>query len=156
LVQSYTGETSSVPVPDIWKGVDKPVVIIETTQIQESQIQEQQSPEAKKAEIQANIEWIKQLKDNPESVGMTAEEAKELEGLGDMLKTMEAEQQQLESNTPSNSEPNNVKMNEPNENISPVIADTNTNWKPPVERRPIDANDARSKRAEMLRSRRRR
>lgn len=156
LVQSYTGETSSALVPDIWKGVDKPVVIIETPQIQESQIQEQQSPEAKKAEIQANIEWLKQLKDNPESVGMTAEEAKELEGLGDMLKTMEAEQQQLESNTPSNSEPNNVKRNEPNENISPVIADTNTNWKPPVERRPIDANDVRSKRAEMLRSRRRR
>jgi hypothetical protein len=154
LVQSYTGSIPSISAPDIWKGVEKPVIKPENAQIQEQPIPESQAPEPNKADIQANIEWIRQMKENPESLGMTAEEAKELEGLGDMLKSMEAEQQQLDSNTAGSSEPNAT--NKPVENTSPA-ADANTGQQPPTMQRPGDANnnELRSKRAEMLRARRR-
>jgi hypothetical protein len=149
FVQAYTGNIPAIVTPDVWKGVEKPALITPPA----AQIPEpQQTPEPNKADIQANIEWLKQLKDNPESLGMTAEEAKELEGLGDMLKTLETEQQQV------NSEPNNAEKNEPNENVSPAIVDTNISQQPPAVQRPVDVNnnELRSKRAEILRSRRRR
>jgi hypothetical protein len=159
LVKSYTGTIPSISTPDIWKGVEKPspavpeikppVIKPENTQIPAPQVPEQPTPEPNAAEIQANIDWIKQLKENPESLGMTAEEAKEIGELGDMLKNMEAQKEQ------ANSEPNAA--NKPIENTSPA-ADANVSKQPPTEQRPADVNDneRRSRRAEMLKARQRR
>lgn len=155
LVQSYTGAIPSVTELDAWKNVGKPVITPETPQIPAPNTPVPQTPEPNAAEIQANIEWIRQMKEKPESFGMTAEEAKELEGLGDMLNTMEAQKQQLDSNTASSSEPNTA--NKPIENASPAT-DTNVSQQPPTVPQPrdVNSNDLRSKRAEMLRARRRR
>lgn len=158
FVKSYTGTTPSISVPDIWKGVEKPSPAAPETQTpvikpENTQIPEQQAPEPvpepNAAEIQANIDWIKQIKENPESLGMTAEEAKELGELGDMLKDMEAQKERV------NSEPNAA--NKPIENTSPAT-DANVSKQPPTKQRPADVNDdeRRSRRAEMLKARRRR
>ncbi|MFA6186419.1 MAG: hypothetical protein WC770_04295 [Phycisphaerae bacterium] len=155
LVQAYTGTIPSVSVPDIWKGLEKSPITTENAQIPVPQVPEQQNKEPNKAEIQANIEWIRQIKDNPKALGMTAEEAKELEGLGDMLKELEAQKQRIDSNTAGSSEPNAA--NKPIKKVSPAT-DVNASQQPPTMQKPRDANnnDLLSKRAEMLRARRKR
>lgn len=51
----------------------------------------QLSSEEMRRQTQENIEWIKKLQQDPNSLGMTAEEANELSGLGEILKSLENE-----------------------------------------------------------------
>jgi hypothetical protein len=78
-------------------------------------VPEEQPKPPTKEEIQGNINWLKQMKENPESAGMTAEEANELGNLGDMLKSFEAEIKTTESNEPNAPVgPNSVKIKDVN------------------------------------------
>ncbi len=85
-----------------------------------------EGPKPTKEEVQENINWLKQLQENPESLGMTAEEAKELGDLGDMLKAFETELKAIEPNEPNTAsafakassdkaEPNSIKIKDVNE-----------------------------------------
>ncbi len=56
----------------------------------------QPTPEEMHQQTQETIDWIRQLKEDPNALGMTPEEANELGGLGELLKSLESEQQQLE------------------------------------------------------------
>jgi hypothetical protein len=95
LVKSYTGPVikdepivlwdlkeeaakseSAIPVP----GVDNAETSVP-----------QLSPEELRQQTQENIEWIKKIQDDPNSLGMTAEEANELGGLGELLTSLENE-----------------------------------------------------------------
>jgi hypothetical protein len=78
-----------------------------------------ESPKPTKEQVQENIDWIRQIQENPASLGMTAEEAKELGDLGDMLKTLETELKTVEPNEPNAAvEPNSVKIKDVNEQKS--------------------------------------
>ena len=145
-VQSYTGTGLSDSASDVWQGSGK---AIPETQTAVSNTENAQTPEPTvsmptESDIKANIEWIKQLKENPESLGMTAEEAKELEGLGDMLKTLETELQQSDMNAVDKPEPNATVKNEPSKDANST---TNAN-----ENQRFNNNQ----RSERLRARRRR
>ncbi|MBU1518155.1 MAG: hypothetical protein KKI18_04475 [Planctomycetes bacterium] len=61
------------------------------------------TPEEIRRQTQENIEWLKNLQNDPNSLGMTAEEANELSGLGELLKSLENEVERLGEANDSNS-----------------------------------------------------
>ena len=50
------------------------------------------APGLSKEDLQSNIEFVKKLRDNPESMGVDKEEAKNLKDMGELLKSLEMEQ----------------------------------------------------------------
>ena len=119
-VKSFTGTTSEKTIP-AWQGKKSAVteaVSADRTSVSSTE-NAAEAPKPTKEEIQENINWIKQIQENPQSAGMTAEEAKELGDLGDMLKGLETEAKTTESNEPNAPvEPNSVKIKDANEQKS--------------------------------------
>jgi len=99
-VKSYSGEIPEQEIVRSWSAEDIGKISSETKPGSESS-----EPaiiadvEAKEADIQENIEWIKKLQQDPESFGMTAAEANELGGLGDILKDLEMDIKRVESDS---------------------------------------------------------
>jgi hypothetical protein len=93
-VKSYTGTDPNNRVSGIWQGSGQSANQASSTE--NAQISE--GPAVTEEQIKSNIEWLKQLQNNPESLGITAEEAKELGDLGDMLNSLEAELKSSEPN----------------------------------------------------------
>jgi hypothetical protein len=112
-VKSYTGPVDSNKTIAPWRSTEKPAALPES-QVQNpvpstenTQATPAKTPKVTKEDIQENIDWVKQLQENPESLGMTAEEAKELGGLGEVLNSLETELKAIESNEPNTAnEPN--------------------------------------------------
>jgi hypothetical protein len=129
-VKSFTGELDKTTVA--WRGTKNTVTEAISQEQEQSPVSSTENaqpvpteePKVTKEQVQENINWIKQMQENPESLGMTAEEAKELGGLGDMLKTLETELKTVESNAPeanepnAAAEPNSVKIKDANEQKS--------------------------------------
>lgn len=93
-VKSYTGIDPNNRTSGVWQGSGKSTNQASSTE--NAQISE--DPAVTEEQIKSNIEWLKQLQNNPESLGITAEEAKEIGDLGDMLNSLEAG---LESSEPN-------------------------------------------------------
>lgn len=106
-VKSFTGTVESDRAVPSWQSAKKAVTQVESRQqtgvfdTETGQIAPKASPEVTKEELEENINWLKQLQENPESLGMTVEEAKELEGLGELLQSLETEIKTYESNDPN-------------------------------------------------------
>ena len=146
-VTSFTGAVESKAIP-AWQG--KEIVQPET----EAALTDQNSvsstenvqPEPNlehqptKEEVQDNIDWLKQIQENPEKLGVTPEEANELKDLGEILKSFET--QIPEANEPNaadkSNSPNAVdKPKEPNavDKPSPTKApDANEKQTPKINR----------------------
>jgi hypothetical protein len=162
-VKSFTGIVASGKTVPVWQGAENAVTQVEALEqspissTETTQTVQTVSPEVTKENVQENIEWVKQLQKNPESLGMTAEEVKELDGLGEMLQTLEAEVKTIESNEPNAAGESGLVKTKPNstENSDTVeTADANEQNSPEINepRRPErDGNTPRS-----LRERRRR
>jgi len=123
-VKSFSGTVTEKTVPS-WQGKASTVTeavstdqnsVPGTENAQPAQpVPEEQPKPPTKEEIQGNINWLKQIQENPESLGMTAEEANELGNLGDVLKSLETELKNTESNEPNAPvEPNSVKIKDVN------------------------------------------
>jgi hypothetical protein len=150
LVKSYTGKldkpepivllepgqkasqtTESTPSAQDVTGTDAP---------QEPATQEL-TPEEQLQQTQSSIEWLKQMTSkDPNSAGMSAAEANELNGFGEILKTLEAEAQQLQAKTVSG-------PNKPDKNNLQPKADANAPKSPPaspgiVEHKPSTVSSA--------------
>lgn len=122
-VKSFTGTLEKTVIP--WQGKQKAVSEAVSKDQNSVSSTENAQPaaaaenKATKEEVQANINWLKQIQANPESAGMTAEEANELGNLGDMLKTLEKEAKEAESNEPNApAEPNNIPIKDANDQKS--------------------------------------
>jgi len=120
-VKSFTGIITSEKTIPAWQGKEGTVteaVSEDKTSVsstENTQPVPTESPKPTKEQVQENINWLKQIQENPESLGMTAEEAKELGDLGDMLKTLETELKTVEPNEPNVAvEPNSVKIKDVN------------------------------------------
>jgi len=120
-VKSFTGTITSEKTIPAWQGKEGTVteaVSEDKTSVsstENTQPVPTESPKPTKEEVQENIDWLKQIQDNPALLGMTAEEAKELGDLGDTLKTLETELKGLESNEPNVAvEPNSVEIKDVN------------------------------------------
>ena len=106
-VKSYTGPADSNKTIAPWRSTETPATLPESQQqnpvpsTENTQTVPPPEPKVTKEDIQENINWMKQLQENPESLGMTAEEAKELEGLGEVLNSLEAELKSIDSNEPN-------------------------------------------------------
>ena len=127
-VKSYTGPVDSNETIAPWRSTKTPEYQEQNSvsSTENTQVAPPLEPEVAKEDVQENIEWIRQLKENPESLGMTAEEAKELEGLGEVLNSLETELKTIESN-----EPNTVKEpNLTNELSSVEVEDANKQKSP--------------------------
>ncbi|MDD5011534.1 MAG: hypothetical protein PHQ00_05375 [Phycisphaerae bacterium] len=102
LVKSYSGTVVE----------DKPIILWESTESVAGQTEsvvpsvggaetsvQEQDPEELRRQTQENIEWLKQLQQDPNSLGMSDEEAQALSGLGELLKTLESEIEQIDGNS---------------------------------------------------------
>jgi hypothetical protein len=123
-VKSFTGSVSEKTIP-AWQGKKsavKEAVSADRTSVsstENAQPVPEEAPKPTKEEVQENINWLKQIQENPQSAGMTTEEAKELGDLGDTLKGLETEAKTTESNEPNAPvEPNSVKIKDANEQKS--------------------------------------
>lgn len=137
-VKSFTGAVESKAIP-AWQGRESNQPEPEAASIDQNSVSsaENVQPEPEpaheptKEEVQDNIDWIKQMQENPEKLGMTPEEANELKDLGEILKTFETEM-------PEANEPNAVdKPKEPNavDKPSPTKApDANEKQTPKINR----------------------
>ncbi len=109
-VKSFTGTVALDKTIPAWQSAERAVTKVESSQqtdvssTENESVEPQKSLEDAKKELEENAEWIRQLQENPESLGMTDEEAKELEGLGEMLKSLETEIEAIEA----------IESNEPN------------------------------------------
>ncbi len=140
-VKSFTGTITSEKTIPAWQGKEGTVteaVSEDKTSVsstENTQPVPTESPKPTKEEVQENIDWIRQIQENPASLGMTVEEAKELGDLGDMLKTFETELKGLEPNEPNVAvEPNSVKI--PNVAVEPnsvKIKDVNSSGRSPPQ-----------------------
>ncbi len=105
LVKSYTGTVVKDEPIILWDLSEKPAAQTEpaviSDDIAETSVQEQ-DPEELRRQTQENIEWLKQFQHDPNSLGMSAEEANELSGLGELLKSLESELEQLKEANDSN------------------------------------------------------
>ena len=120
-VKSFTGTITSEKTIPAWQGKEGAVteaVSEDKTSVsstENTQPVPTEEPKPTKEQVQENIDWIRQIQENPASIGMTAEEAKELGDLGDTLKTLETELKGLEPNEPNVAvEPNSVKIKDVN------------------------------------------
>ncbi|MDD5134775.1 MAG: hypothetical protein PHP01_05135, partial [Phycisphaerae bacterium] len=103
-VKSYTGTDPNSSTPGIWHSSGE-----STNQVFSAEsTQNQAVPVVTKEQVESNIEWLKKLQENPEALGMTAEEAEEIAGFGDMLDSLEAEAMKLEPNTAPAEETNSA------------------------------------------------
>jgi hypothetical protein len=130
LVKSYTGKLDN----------DKPVIVL-TPLVQPhppqgpnsvagpNSVQPQPppvvelSPEEQRKQAQENIEWLKKIQQDPNAVGMTPQEANQLGGLGDILKTLEKQAQQgvaADGNSPKITDVNQ------SENTKKISIDSNS------------------------------
>ena len=106
-VKSYTGPADANKTVAPWRSIEKPAALPESKeQIPVSSTENTQTipppePKVTKEDIQENINWMKQLQEDPESLGMTTEEAKELEGLGEVLNSLETELKNIDLNEPN-------------------------------------------------------
>jgi hypothetical protein len=123
-VKSFSGTLDKTIVP--WQSKQtsvKEAVSTDQSSVSSVEKPQSQSPEElkdKKKQVLENIDWIKKVQENPALVGMTAEEAKELGDLGEMLKGLEEELKVIESSEPNKTaEPNTVKIKDVNEQKSP-------------------------------------
>ncbi len=102
LVKSYTGTVIKDEPIILWDLSEKPAAQAEpavlSDDIAETSVQEQ-DPEELRRQTQESIEWLKQLQQDPNSLGMTDEEAQALSGLGELLKSLESELEQLDTNS---------------------------------------------------------
>ena len=94
-VTSYSGTAPEEMAIAGWgtKQVSEAIAITQPAE-EVPQISKEMQAKAKaatEADIKANIKWLKDLQNNPEDMGMTAEEAKSMEGLGELLKSLEDE-----------------------------------------------------------------
>lgn len=110
-VESFSGNIARERTIPAWQGkesaVTEAISTDRTRDIGTENAQPQTEPEITKEQVQENINWLKQIQENPEALGMTAEEANELGDLGEFLKSFETELQTAEPNSPA-------KPNEPN------------------------------------------
>ncbi|MGB8226063.1 MAG: hypothetical protein WCE45_04215 [Sedimentisphaerales bacterium] len=146
-VTSFTGEVESKAVPD-WQGKESnqsEAVSTDPNSVSSAEnVQPELGPEPTKEEVQDNINWLKQLQENPETLGMTSEEANELKDLGEILKSFETQLQNIEANEPNaadkSNSPNAVdKPKEPNAvgKPSPAKAPDANEKQPPKINRPV-------------------
>ena len=123
-VKSFSGTVMEKTVPS-WQGKASTVTeavstdqtsVPGTENAQPAQpVPAEQPKPSTKEQAEENIKWLKQIQENPESLGMTAEEANELGNFGDVLKSLEAEIKTTESNEPNAPvEPNSVKIKDVN------------------------------------------
>jgi hypothetical protein len=142
-VKSYTGPADSNKTTAPWQTVETPAALQESKEqnpvpnTENAQDAPPPEPEINKKDIQENIDWLKQIQENPESIGMTAEEAKELEGLGNLLNSLETEIKTIESNEPNTlNEPNTANglgsttIEDPNKQKSPEMTQQNQKEEP--------------------------
>jgi hypothetical protein len=142
-VTSFTGKGEDKTIP-AWQG--KGSTLTEATSTDQTSVSStenvQPEPEPTKEEMQDNINWLKQIQDNPEKLGMAPEEANELKGLGEILKSFETQIQNTEANEPNaagkSNSPNAVgKPKEPNAVGKPSPAkapDANERQTPKINR----------------------
>ena len=129
-VKSFTGTVSSGKTVPAWRSAEKAATNAESSQRTDVSSTENQpivpelSPEEAKKQLEENAEWVRQLQENPESLGMTDEEAKELEGLGEMLKSLETEIEAIEPNEPNAADKSDLAEAEPNSTKNSNIAKT--------------------------------
>ncbi len=108
VVKSYSGTLEEKPEITLLTEQDK---IASQPQTPDSESQSQPvavpelTPQEQLEQTQANIEWLKSIQQDPNSAGMSDDEASGLSGLGEMLKALEMEaenlqQAQTEPNTP--------------------------------------------------------
>lgn len=133
-VASFTGTVEDKAIP-AWQG--KESALTEATSTDQASVSstENVQPESKptKEEMRDNINWLKQLQDNPEKLGMAPEEANELKDLGEILKTFETQIQNTEANEPNAA----GKSNSPNaagKPSQPNAPDANERQTPKISR----------------------
>ncbi|MFA5293100.1 MAG: hypothetical protein WC496_08715 [Phycisphaerae bacterium] len=106
FVKSYTGIVSNDKPIALWEGMEKVTGQAESVEPPPANISQpvaepnvapvpELSPEELRQHTQKNIEWLKQLQQDPNS-NITSGEANELGGLGELLKTLENELKQQE------------------------------------------------------------
>jgi hypothetical protein len=139
VVKSYTGTLEKKEPIVLLAGGEKittaeTVETIQPEQVTQAPAEPQVTPEEQLKQTQANIEWLKSLQSDPNSAGMSENEAKELSGLGEMLKTLETEAESLQSQNSAKqpkAEPNTPKTSDtvaqPKDQPAPV---TNSEVKP--------------------------
>ena len=123
LVKSYTGPVIKNEPIVLWESKESVIGQAESTVPSADNAETsvpQLSPEQIRQQAQESIEWLKQLQQDPNSLGMTAEEANELSGLGELLKSIENEV----------GEPNKA-----NDSNSAAISDVNQQAEEPQEER---------------------
>lgn len=94
-VKSFSGIDVNRIVPE-WQGKKSSVkeafsqgqTVANNTDNAQSQTED---ANALRQQVENNVKWLQQLQTNPESLGMTKEEANELGNLGEFLKTIQAE-----------------------------------------------------------------
>ncbi len=120
-VQSFTGTVAEKIIPS-WQDTQNTVseaVSTDRTGVLGTENAQNVQPGPTKEDIQGNIDWLKQLQENPESLGMTDEEAKEIRDLGNLLEALETELKTAESNEPNAAiEPNSAEIKDVNEQKS--------------------------------------
>jgi hypothetical protein len=143
FVKSYTGvvpETKPIillPVEEKAKKAEsnEPVSVPNADNAETSV--PQPTPEEARQQTQETIDWIKQLQQDPNALGMTPEEANELGGMGELLKSLESEQQQLKdtiadaNNLPQVTEVNQVTEDQNSRDVNtPNVPDANKQPQP--------------------------
>jgi hypothetical protein len=102
LVKSYSGTIAEDKPIILWDLSEKPAAQAESDVLSDDTVEtfvQEQDPEELRRQTQENIEWLRQLQQDPNSLGMTDEEARELSGLGEILKSLESELEQLDANS---------------------------------------------------------
>ena len=122
-VKSFTGSSVSERTIPEWQGKKNtaaqavPEEQNSVSSTETAQAEPIEDPNIAKKHAEENLNWIKQLQKNPESLGMTKEEANELGNLGEFLKTVEADANVAEPNQPNaGSKPELPKVKDVNEN----------------------------------------
>jgi hypothetical protein len=124
-VASFTGKVEDRNIPE-WQG--KESALTEATSADQTSVSSTENAQPEhgptKEEIQDNINWLKQLRENPEKLGMTPEEANELKDFGEILKSFETQIQNTEANEPNAASKSNLpnavnKPKEPNTVVKP-------------------------------------
>ncbi|MBN1787858.1 MAG: hypothetical protein JW806_05625 [Sedimentisphaerales bacterium] len=109
-VTSFTGQDVLEKTVHNWQSGSSAVTQVESSgpaEVLDTQTSSEEDSGITAEDLQENLDWLKQLQENPEELGMTDEEAKELEGLGELLQSLETEIKTIESKEPNGpGEPN--------------------------------------------------
>ncbi len=133
-VKSFSGTAGQERIIPDWQGKKTAVTEAGGESGVSNTENQAEDPNAARKQVQENIDWLKQIQANPASAGMTAEEANELGGLGEFLKTVEAGLPAAESNEPNTSvKPAPVKP-EPVKPEPPKVKDVNEKQSPQMNR----------------------